>query len=94
MPTKNKRINLTIPEDLYEEIQKFKQEYFIASDSSACLQLIKGRLKGLEDSKAVILAMQKMSPEDLENISKEGFDLMRTLDLNKPLASLPEQTPE
>jgi hypothetical protein len=94
MPTKNKRINLTIPEELYEEIQIFKKESYITTDSAACIQLIKGRLKAFAEGKVMIEALKKMSPEDLDNISREGLNFMRNVDLNQLPDSLPEQPTE
>jgi len=40
MSTKLKRINMSIPLALYEQIQKFKQLHNISTDASACMQLI------------------------------------------------------
>lgn len=44
MPSDKKRINLTVPDDIYQEIQWFKTENGIFNDASACVQLI---VKGL-----------------------------------------------
>ena len=77
MPTKNKRINLTVPEPLYEKIQAFKDENGITSDASACIQLVSAQLRALENSKAMLEAMRKLTPEQLMDISREGFDAMR-----------------
>lgn len=40
MPSQNKRINLTVPDEVYERLQKFKTENGIMNDATACLQLI------------------------------------------------------
>ena len=77
MPTKNKRINLTVPEPLYEKILAFREESGITSDASACVQLISAQLRVLENSKAMLEAMRKLTPEQLMDISREGFDAMR-----------------
>lgn len=50
MPTIKKRINLTIPDSVYEQLQAYKEMNCILSDASACLQLIVQRLKVLETS--------------------------------------------
>ena len=40
MPSDKKRVNLTIPDDLYQRIQEYKQRQGVTNDASACLQLI------------------------------------------------------
>ena len=77
MPTKNKRINLTVPEPLYERILAFREENGITSDASACIQLISAQLRGLETSKVMLQAMQKCTPEQLMQLTQEGYEAMR-----------------
>lgn len=79
MPTKNKRINLTIPESLYEQIAAFREENGISSDAGACLQLIRAQLRGLETSKAMLQAMRQFTPEQLEQLSKEGLSALQKI---------------
>ena len=90
MPTTNKRINLTIPDDLYKAIQKFKQENYIGSDSAACLQLIRGRLDGLENAKTLFSAMKNMTPEQLALATKEGVEFLQNFDPETSLLEIPE----
>lgn len=84
MPTKNKRINLTVPEPLYEKIMAFKDENGIASDAGACLQLISNQLRSIETSKAMLEAMRGFTPDQLLQISKEGFDTLQDHGLLSP----------
>jgi len=77
MPTTNKRINLTVPEPIYEKIQAFKAENGITSDASACLQLISAQLRGLENTKIMLQAMQHLSTDQLMQLTKEGYDTLR-----------------
>lgn len=44
MPSRNKRINLTVPAELYAKIQAYRLENGITSDAAACMQLITVRL--------------------------------------------------
>lgn len=44
MSTTKKRINLTVPDDLYERIQAYRDEHWIFSDAAACIQLISQQL--------------------------------------------------
>ena len=54
MPSKLKRINLTVPEVVYEQIKVYKDANGIMSDASACLQLIQQQLKAQEESKIMM----------------------------------------
>lgn len=84
MPTKNKRVNLTIPDVLYEKIQEFKEENGITSDASACIQLINAQLRSLENTKVLLQTMKKLTPEQLEQMSQEGFQTMQEAGLLSP----------
>lgn len=44
MPSEKKRINLTVPDDVYERIQAYMKANGLYSDATACLQLICLRL--------------------------------------------------
>lgn len=44
MPSENKRINLTVPDEIYEQLQQYKAENGFISDATACLHLIIKRL--------------------------------------------------
>lgn len=48
MPTKFKRINLTIPDVLYERLQTYKDRNGICRDATACLSLLTQRLNEYE----------------------------------------------
>ena len=73
MPSDKKRINLTVPEDIYQDLQEFKAENGISNDASACLQLVIRQLRAEKNSKVMLDTMRKFSPEDLERISAEGL---------------------
>ena len=76
MPSDKKRINLTVPEDIYQDLQEFKSENGISNDASACLQLVICQLRAEKNSKVMLDVMRKFSPEELERFSAEG---LRTL---------------
>ena len=40
MPSTNKRVNLTIPPDVYERLKQYMQETGELSDAGACLHLV------------------------------------------------------
>lgn len=54
MPSDKKRINLTIPDEIYERLQAYKNETGIVNDATACLQLIVQQLNAHANNKAVL----------------------------------------
>ena len=79
MPSDKKRINLTIPDELYVRLQAYKNEQGISSDASACLQLIVQQLNGLEQSKAKLRLINNCSVEQLNKLSMEGLTLTKSV---------------
>lgn len=79
MPSDKKRINLTIPDELYVRLQAYKNEQGISSDASACLQLIVQQLNGLEQSKAMLRLVNNCSVEQLNKLSMEGLTLTKSV---------------
>lgn len=45
MPSKLKRINLTVPDHIYEWLQNYKEAKGIFNDASACLQIVTQELR-------------------------------------------------
>lgn len=74
MPSKLKRINLTVPDVVYEQILKYKEDTGILSDASACLQLIQQQLKAQESTKAFFDLVKKLPPEQLVEIATTGVN--------------------
>lgn len=79
MPSDKKRINLTIPDELYARLQAYKNEQGISSDASACLQLIVQQLNGLEQSKAMLRLINNCSVEQLNKLSMDGLTLTKSV---------------
>ena len=77
MPSDKKRVNLTIPDELYARLQAYKTDQGISSDASACLQLIVQQLNGLEQSKAMLRLINNCSVEQLTKLSEEGYVEMK-----------------
>ena len=73
MPTTNKRINLTIPENIYERLLSYKQKNGITSDSSACLQLIVRQLDSIANGEQMMQMMSRFSLDELKQISDIGL---------------------
>lgn len=78
MPTTNKRINLTIPDNVYERLLTYKQKNGITSDSSACLQLIVRQLDNIDQGELMMQIVSRFSVDELKQISNVGFDIIKT----------------
>jgi hypothetical protein len=73
MPSDKKRINLTVPDEVYDKLQAYKVKNGITNDASACLQLIVQQLKAQENGELMLRMLQNTSMDTLMQISKEGF---------------------
>ena len=78
MPTTNKRINVTIPDNIYERLLAYKQKNGITSDASACLQLIIRQLDSIAEGEQMMHRMSKFSLDDLKEISDLGLAQIKT----------------
>lgn len=77
MPSTNKRVNLTIPPDIYERLQRYIQEAGELSDAGACLHLVVQQLNAYESNKMITDFISKMSNDTLKKISEEGIDTLK-----------------
>ena len=84
MPSIKKRINLTVPDDLYEKLQQYKERYGIENDASACIQLITQQLRSLEQSEAMMDFIRHGSMEQLMQLTQEGFAAIKEVPPEKP----------
>ena len=78
MPTTNKRINLTIPDNIYERLLAYKQKNGITSDASACLQLIIRQLDSIAEGERMMQMMSKFTLDELKQISNFGLAELKT----------------
>ncbi len=74
MPSTKKRINLTVPDSVYEQLQVYKEQNGLSNDATACLQLIVQQLKAQEEGRLMKQIMQRFSADQLLRLSKEGYD--------------------
>ena len=79
MPTTNKRINLTVPEELYTRLMVYKRKNGITSDAAACLQLIVRQLDGLDKADQMLGMVSKLTPDELLAISRLGIGEIKRL---------------
>lgn len=77
MPSDKKRINLTVPDGIYEKLQVYKEENGISNDATACLQLIVQQLKSQENSKIMLKLLQESSVEQLMQMSNQGITTVK-----------------
>jgi len=73
MPSDKKRINLTVPDEVYDRLQVYKEKNGITNDASACLQLIVQQMKAQENGELMLKMIQNNSVEQLMQMSREGF---------------------
>ena len=78
MPSTKKRINLTVPDIIYEQLQQYKDENGISNDASACLQLIVQQLRSIEQSKLLTKAYLALSAEEIAALSVEGNRVIKS----------------
>lgn len=86
MPSDKKRINLTVPEDVYSKLQAYMSENGLVNDATACLQLVVQQLRGYEQMKVLYNTMQNMTKEQLQAISAEGTGFIKD-ELDKKAAT-------
>ena len=77
MPTTNKRINLTIPEPIYERLLSYKKDNGISSDAAACMQLIVRQLDALDNAGKMLEMVSRFSMDELQRISSMGFKAIK-----------------
>lgn len=77
MPSTNKRINLTIPDELYARIVSYKEENGIMNDTNACYQLIIQQLNAYDNMKSMNKIIRNMTLEEMKNISADGLSILK-----------------
>lgn len=77
MPSDKKRINLTVSDEIYMQLQTYKRENGLESDATACLQLVVQQLKAHENGKIVMQMLRDNSVEQLMQMSKEGLSFAK-----------------
>lgn len=79
MPTTKKRVNLSVPDMLYERIQHYKEKNGITSDASACLQLITRQLDGIDNTEKMLRVASGFSLEELQQLSNAGIGALKIM---------------
>lgn len=79
MPSTKKRINLTIPDEVYKKLRAYMEENGVVSDATACLQLIVQQLRAQENNKIFMQYMQNSSLEQLQAIANDGAVQLKEL---------------
>ena len=76
MPTIKKRVNLSIPDEVYERLQAYKAKQGISNDAAACLQLIVKQLNGEEKVEKLLDFISGQNVETLNKLSQEGISTL------------------
>ncbi|MBP3501434.1 MAG: hypothetical protein J6J63_04390 [Oscillospiraceae bacterium] len=84
MPSTKKRVNLTIPDNVYERLQAYMKRNGIANDATACLQLVVQQLNSFENTATLLDFIQRSNMEQLMEVSREGFEAMKQLKMPAP----------
>ena len=79
MPSTKKRINLTVPDALYERIQQYKEKQGILNDASACMQLVTQQLQAQEQNEMMTNLLRTMSMEQVLSITTDGMEALKKL---------------
>lgn len=77
MPTDKKRVNITVPEDVYERLQAYRNKYAISTDAGACLQLIVRQLDSIEQSEQMMRMVSRFDMKELEELSRIGIATLK-----------------
>ncbi len=79
MPSTKKRINLTVPDALYERIQQYKEKQGILNDASACMQLISQQLQAQEQNEMMTNLLRSMPMEQVLSVTTDGIKALKKL---------------
>ena len=79
MPTTKKRVNLSLPDAVYEQLQKYKEQYGITNDATACLQLVVQQLKANEQTQLLIKMFMALSADEVAKLSADGSRALRKM---------------
>lgn len=87
MPSIHKRINLTVPDDIYQRIQRYKQKNGCSNDAGACLQIIVQHLNNLEEGQKMFQIVQNTSVEQLQTLMHLGAAELKQIALSREVSS-------
>lgn len=93
MPSDKKRINLTVPDAIYERLQAYKAKNGLTNDATVCLQLIVRQLNADENSEALFKLVQGLFFEQMAELSKEGYQELQKELRQKNQTGLPGTGP-
>ena len=78
MPSTKRRINLTVPDNIYDKLQTYKYENGLENDATACLQLIVQQLNNFENNKTMMQLLREIPLDALLKSAERGFDLIHS----------------
>ena len=79
MPTEKKRVNITIPDDVYERLLAYRTKYGISSDAGACLQLIIRQLDSIDNGERMLQMVSRFTADELQQMAQMSIPTMKML---------------
>ena len=73
MPTKKKRVNLSLSDQVYADLQEYKEKTGITNDATCCVLLITKQLHAEKENAAIMEFAKRIPLEELEKLSKLGL---------------------
>lgn len=77
MPSTKKRINLTVPDTVYQQLRAYMEENAIENDATACLQLVRLQLKAQKNGRLMFDMLRKAPLDQLTQISAGGLQFVK-----------------
>lgn len=78
MPTTNKRVYITIPASVEEDLKNYMARYGIRTYATACTQLITRALENERKAQETMDMLKQFTPEQLEAFSAIGLQALQT----------------
>lgn len=79
MPSEKKRVNLTIPDDLYDRLQDYKKKYGITSDAGACFQLIVRQLDSIDNGEKMMQMVSRFTADELQQMANFSIPVFKQM---------------
>ena len=79
MPTDKKRVNLTIPDEVYTRLQAYRTKYGISTDAGACLQLIIRQLDSIDNGERIMQMVSRFTEAELQQMTSMSIPFVKQL---------------
>ena len=79
MSDEMKAVKLTMKMELYNKLEKYKDENGNTSIAAACMQLITKALRADETNKVLIATLQGMTLDQMREQYSDGFEIVKQM---------------